>query len=338
VIGSGFSTPDFLFHIVFLSQTTGAVQKIENRHAADYEIAQKAEQIGEISEQAEADDGRENDLRVVIDRDLPGRSEAVGRGDGKLASGSAQTGGDQDENLLRCHGAEVKQDFGQNGQAGEGGKEKDDETAPLSPLTQQADQRIGNAGANTAGQTDESGNQVQIAEGGLDDTQRAGKSAQQAEALNRGELFLQDKETGDHREKRRELVEHGGVGQQQMVHGVEIGQDTDGTEAGPPQQNRPVFGAGGSEGLAVFYNDSRGNEQGNEIAEKTLLHGGDVPGQPDEDIHARKAESGGYDKQNAFIFWIDFHGRHSGKMRFDTKKEHRKSDAPLGAGVHNGLD
>ena len=75
-----------------------------------------------------------------------------------------------------------------------------------------------------------------------------------------------------------------------MVHGVKVHQQPRRAEGAPGQQERPVFPGIGAEALPLPRQDGGGHDEGDEVAEKALLEGGEVSRQADEGRHAGKAE------------------------------------------------
>ena len=96
------------FAALLQGQAAVVVQEVQNSHTADDEVAQEAEYIGDIAEDEKADDGGENDLRVVIDRDFPGGGVAVSAGDSKLTAGGTDACQQEVQRLLQGHGGVVK--------------------------------------------------------------------------------------------------------------------------------------------------------------------------------------------------------------------------------------
>lgn len=70
----------------------------------DDEIPQPAEGIGNLSENEIAQDGREDDLAVVVNGNLPCGGVGVSGSDGELAAGGCQTGQKQCAQLCQRHG------------------------------------------------------------------------------------------------------------------------------------------------------------------------------------------------------------------------------------------
>ena len=71
------------------------VNEIQNRHGDDEEVTQETQAIGHLTEQEEADYGREKDLRIVIDSDFSSGGIGIGSGDGELTACTAQTAADE---------------------------------------------------------------------------------------------------------------------------------------------------------------------------------------------------------------------------------------------------
>ncbi len=95
----------------------------------DDDIPQPAEGIGNLSENEIAQDGGENDLAVVVNRNFPSGGIGICRSDGELPAGGCQTSQKQCAQLRHSHGMIAEDQIGQCHQAGEGGEKEHDEGA-----------------------------------------------------------------------------------------------------------------------------------------------------------------------------------------------------------------
>lgn len=206
------------------------VYKIQNRHGDDQEVPQKAQGIGDLSEQEKADDCRENDLRVVIDTDLTGRGVGVGGGDGKLTACAAQTTADEHAQLIGCGQHKLRSHQWKYGNAGEAGEEQHDHGTEGTALCGTAQTGISATCGNAAQQTDQRGKQLQVFPCGFDDEQCSEEGTHNGKNLEGTNFFLQQVRGKQNGKEGTELIEHIGVCQIQTVDGIKVCHKTDGAQ------------------------------------------------------------------------------------------------------------
>ena len=80
----------FMPHIV--------VEKLEHSHAHDDKVTHKAPYVGDVSEKEKADSGGENQLRIIVDRDLSRGCVGVGSRYRELAACRRHSGANTEKN------------------------------------------------------------------------------------------------------------------------------------------------------------------------------------------------------------------------------------------------
>ena len=262
-----------------------------HRRAADDQIAQPAEQIRDLVKDQEAQQGGEEDLGVVVDRQFPGGGVGVGRRDGELSPCRRRTGQQEEEKLPAGHGVVAEDEIGGGGRTGEGGEEEHDEGPGHPLLAQPPDHGVGKARAGAPCKAHQGGKELHSLSAGPHDEQAAAEGSEDRHGLKEGDTLPQEEKAEQDSEEGGHLVEHRGVSQDQMVHCVEIAQDAQRTKGGAEEQVPPAACRQMDRAAAAEEEDG-GGPHGHQVAEKALLHGGQVSGQPDEEAHQGEEEGG----------------------------------------------
>lgn len=270
----------------------------ENQEQKD-PIAQKAESIGDLAEEEKAQQGGKDDLGIVIDRDFPGRGKGIGGGDAELAAGPEHAAEQQPQKLHGAWHGEVHQGQGQQGQAGKDGEKEDHKGAGRAMGGGAPEAGIGRTGGNAARRPHQGGEQLQIGRGWFDDQQASAKGPQNHQQLLKTHFLLQQQGGKQHRKEGGHFIEHVGIGQIDAADSIEVADQAQSAENGPPQQKTAA--------LPVAFNgdmlpeqDGAGNQHGHKVAEKRLFKGGYLPRQPYAGGHQRKAQRCQQNKQNSF--------------------------------------
>ena len=117
-----------------------------------------------------------------------------------------------------------------------GGKQrkiKHDAQAVFTPGAQLAHKGVGKARRRAAHKARQGRQKRSPVKAGLDNQHAAQQRREHAGDLHGGGPLLQQEHGENNGEKGRELIEHVGIRQHQMVHSIEIQQQADGTENGP---------------------------------------------------------------------------------------------------------
>ena len=208
-----------LFYLLYLAVI---IKKHKYGHGADNYIPQNTVSVGQLPKEYESQQRGENDLGIIVDRNLPGGCVAVSCGDGKLAAGGRKACQQQVSCLRRCHGVKVKKQRRERHKAGEGGEKEYNKRPLFASLPKKTHGRISGSGAKAPHKPHHRRHQLHIGECGLDNKKAARKGAGHRKNLRRRTFFPQ-KEVGENdREKRRHFIEHGGIGEHQMVHCIKI--------------------------------------------------------------------------------------------------------------------
>ena len=202
----------------------------------DDDIAQPAEGIGDLTENEIAQDCRENDLTVIVDRNFSCGGEGVGGGDGELTTGGRQTCQQQDAKLCQGHGMEVEDQVGQGAGAGKCGEEEHDKRPFYTADAHGAHIGISHTCHQSAHQPDQSGQTCQIGWRGFDDEEGAEEGSYDANPLKEIDFFFQNQDAEEDGKERRHLIQHRCICQYQMVNGIEIAEDADGAAEGTEEQ------------------------------------------------------------------------------------------------------
>ena len=119
--------------------------------------------------------------------------------------------------------------------------------------------------------------------------------------LHRVGLLLEDNVRHRNGEEGRELVEHAGVGDVQMVRRIKVTQDSAGAEEASRQQPRdaPFLNA---ESLLAAKQKHKRHKHRDDVSEERLLNRRQVPRHPDKKRHQGKAEARPDNKQNSLFF------------------------------------
>ncbi len=155
----------------------------------DEDVPDDAKGHRDLPEKEESPKGREKDLGVVKDGDLPGRREFVCRGDPELPHGGCDPRRHQAQELPGAHGMEVKDQKGRRHQAGKEGKAQNDDGRPLSRPPQAPYKHIGRSGAKAAVESDEGREDADI-RGGPDDKEGTDKGHHGGGDVPQGGHFL----------------------------------------------------------------------------------------------------------------------------------------------------
>ena len=151
-----------------------------------------------------------------------------------------------------------------------------------------AHERIRRAGAETAQHADKR-RKARNARRGTDDEYRADKRRQNAENVHLLRVLTQNEYGKDNGKERRELVEHIGVGNTDMVNGPKVCHHTDHT--GDAAQEMPAETAlVNAKAFSLARENGKGGKRRHQIAEENLLHDGNVSGEPDKNRHQRETE------------------------------------------------
>ena len=234
-------------------------------------------------------------MRVIIDGNFLCRCIAVSRSDTELSAGSGKPGQNQDQQLLPGHRHIGKDQIGECDNAGKGREEKDDISFVGTDLPQTAHHGVRNAGSQSAQKPDQRGEEVCICKAGLDYKEAADECANHDKSLFPVEFFFQENPGAENGEKRRHLIENGCIRKCQMINGVKIAENANGSGCGADEQKGECallrFQA------AVFpQQHCKCKQQRHQIAEKTLLDEGEISCQTDKCVHPCKTERG---KNNA---------------------------------------
>lgn len=156
----------------------------------DDEIAQPAERIGNLPKDEIAEDGRENNLAIIIDGNFSGGGIGICGGDGELSACRCQACKQKRAKLCRCHGMIAEEEIGQGANAGKGGEKEHDER-PFYPLHAQGTHiGIGNAGTQAAQKTNQGGKARKIGGVRLNDEQCAEECRCHTKPLKEIDSFL----------------------------------------------------------------------------------------------------------------------------------------------------
>ena len=252
----------------------------EYRRADDDRIADKAQRVRDLAEDEKAPERRIDDLRIVKHGDLLRRGVAVRGGNGKLPSGRGAAGQQQKDPLLRAHRLEVESEERDGADAGERGEKHHDLRPALALAAHLPDERVRGACAETAQHAGERG-KTRNARRGTDDEYRADKRRQNAENVHLLRVLAQNEYGKEDGEKRRELVEHIGVGHADVIDGPEIGDHAEHTGDAPCQMAAETA-LMDAEALPLAREDHECGDRRHQIPEEDLLHRGNVSGEPDK--------------------------------------------------------
>ena len=271
------------------------------RSGSDDDIAQPAESIGNLSENEEAEDGRENDLAVIVNRNFTGGGVGIGCCDGELTAGCRQTCQKQGAQLRHRHGMEAENQIRQSAYAGEG-REKEYDERPFYPAgTQCPHIGICHTCHQTSQQTDQGWEARQIGRAGFDNKEGACESSYHAKSLKQVDLFFQYQDAEQDGKEGGHLIQHGSVRQHQMIYSIEIAEDADGaTERTKEQEFLGILIQ--LDFRAFLQQNHQSKKHCYKIAEEALLDGGQVTRQAYEHIHQCKGERGKQDTADPFIF------------------------------------
>ena len=92
----------------------------------------------------------------------------------------------------------------------------------------------------------------------------------------KGAFFSEEEHAAQNGEERRHFIEHAGVGEQQMVHSIEVAQDSQRSEDGAYDQIKGGF-AFKRKSLSAAQKNNRSEDCGYKISKKTLLYRGRSP-------------------------------------------------------------
>ena len=150
-------------------------QEHGNGCRGDDDVANPAEDIGNLTEDEIAENCRKDNLAI---------------GDGELTACRRKSCEQENTELLQCHGVIAENEIGQGDNAGKCGEKEHDER-PFYPFRAQgAYTGIGNAGTQAAKQTNQCREACQIGGGRLDDEQRTDKSGNHTKPLKEIDSFL----------------------------------------------------------------------------------------------------------------------------------------------------
>lgn len=192
---------------------------------------------------------------------------------------------------------------GQGGKAGEGGKGENDKRPRHAALAEHTHHGVSHPRPETAQQAHRSWQEREVRPAGLDDQQRPRKGRQHRAHLERSQALAQHQDPQQNGEEGGELVQHGGVGQKEMVDGVKIAQHAHGAESGPQKQIPPIAAVQIQCGAAARQHHG-GSSHRDQVAEKAFLHRGKIPGKPHEQAHERKEKGGCDDVKDPFVFGV----------------------------------
>ena len=209
--------------------------------------------------------------------------------------------------------------------------------APPPPLSQNPHKGVGDPGAHPSQKAHRGGGALYIKSGGLDDQQASRKRAQHRSNLFKRQALLQNQHAEQNGKKRRHLVQHGSVRQHQVVHRVKVAHHAHQTEHGTADEQQQIgLFPGKCHMLAAHHKPGR--KKRDQVAEKHLLQGRQVPGGPDKYVHKGKTKRGQHDARDAlmpvpdhflpqiFLFQCLFHTKTS-----FTRPHGRPKDPPRGS-------
>lgn len=97
-----------LLNLLSIFHCSAGHQEHINTHAANQSIPDDAITIRQLMKQEKAQNRRENDLRIIINRNIPGRRIGICRGNGKLAASSGDPRQKQKKKLMPKSSADRK--------------------------------------------------------------------------------------------------------------------------------------------------------------------------------------------------------------------------------------
>ena len=272
-----------------------------NRHGYDDKIPHKRPYIRDIAEHEESHNCGENDLGIIINGNLPAGRMRIRSRDRKLAAGGKNARHEQRKPLKRRHIMIIKDQIRNGEHTGKNREEQHNESAVFPFYAEPANARISAACRHSAGKAGEGRQKIHIAESGFYNEQRADKRNGDRDRLFGLYLFFNKDRGKNQREKRAHFIEHGGVGQFDLIQCVKIAEYTRKTRGGTNQQmfQTAFFGF---ERIPGFYHGGKSEDHGNKISEKHLLHGGQIAGKAHKSVHPRKTERRENDEDHAFGF------------------------------------
>ena len=194
----------------------------------------------------------------------------------------------------------VKEKRRRRGKARKQGKPQHDHRAALAALSKVPDEGVAKSRRQTARDAHKP---VQRGHAGrrLYDKCRADQRQNHRYPLHRVGLLLEDNVRHRNGEEGRELVEHAGVRNVQMVRRIKVTQDSAGAEEASRQQPRdaPLLNA---ESLLAAKQKYKRHKHRDDVSEERLLNRGQVPRHPDKKRHQGKAEARPDNKQNPLFF------------------------------------
>lgn len=165
-------------------------QEHGNGCRGDDDVANPAEDIGNLTEDEIAENCRKDNLAIVIYGNFSGGGVGIGCGDGELTACRRKSCKQENTELLQCHGVIAENEIGQGDNAGKCGEKEHDEGSFYTIHAQGAYTGIGNAGTQAAEQTNQCREACQIGGGRLDDEQRTDKSGNHTKPLKEIDSFL----------------------------------------------------------------------------------------------------------------------------------------------------
>lgn len=132
-----------------------------------------------------------DDLRIIVDGDIPCRCIGVCRRDGKLSSAGRQSRQKQAAQLVKTHGMKIKNQVWQCHQTGKGREKENDKRSLYAVGPENPHISIGDTGAQTAQKSDEGRQRCRKhSQSRLDNKKTADKCRDHAGRRERMNLFL----------------------------------------------------------------------------------------------------------------------------------------------------
>ena len=240
----------------------------------DDHVADNAVEVGDFTEEDNAEEGGEDDLGVIEDGDLFGGSIGVGLGDKDLTHDGTETGEKEEDRLLEGHGLEVQEDKGKEGENGGNGEVEDDHVSVHAIGAQAPNKGVGGAAAEATEEADEGGDTDQ-ATGRLDHEGRTDEGREDADDGELVGLLVENEDGHDDGKEGGHLLEDAGITQVQVFNGEEVGEKADGAKEAAPQHGKPVLW-GEAEANMGMGDENKGVDQGHHVPENRLLQDGHI--------------------------------------------------------------
>lgn len=256
------------------------IEPFEYGNADDDGIAEQTQQIGRLIQKEESEQRGEQDNGVIVDGNLLGRRFCIGSRNKKLSARSRHARKNEGNELERSHGVVVENKRGRKHDAGKEREEENDKRALHACRGRLSEKGIGKPCAESAEQSRDRRDRLH-GERRFHDEKRADKRYGDCNPVEFGRAFFQGKVGKDDRKERGQLVQNGRVRNGQMTDRVKIAHDACRSRN---RTHENVFHAPFRKHKValIFHEKEKGEEYGDGVSEKRLLHRRHVPGKFDE--------------------------------------------------------